>query len=202
MPLMGASPPEPWPGVWAVPGDEGEAVSAAAAPVADGCATTAAEASVMTAADEKPATMTAEKPPAVTDGKPSAVTGDECATKIAEKSSAVTAEESAAGPAEESAAGPAEEREAAWSAEEREAARPPCSAGCPTVCMVTMPNSRAANSTNCPQLTPLLRTAPAIRATLPPPGIRTSGGPARPTSPPERENGRRAARVPRSQPRE
>ncbi len=133
--------------------------------------------------------MTAEKLSAVTEGKPSMVAGDECATKIAERSSAMTA----AGPAEGSAAGPAEEREAA---------RPPCSAGCPTVCMVTMPNSRAANSTNCPQLTPLLRTAPAIRATLPPPGIRTSGGPARPISPPERENGCRAARVPRSQPRE
>lgn len=45
---------------------------------------------------------------------------------------------------------------------------PVCSAGCPTVCMVKIPKSSAANSSSRPQVALLV---PDMPATLPPPGI-------------------------------
>lgn len=45
---------------------------------------------------------------------------------------------------------------------------PPCSAGWPTVCMVKIPKSSAANSSSCPYLVLLV---PNMAATLPLPGI-------------------------------
>lgn len=77
------------------------------------------------------------------------------------------------------------------------AADPLCSAGCPTVCMVTMPNSRAANSISCPYVTLLLRALPAMPATLPPAGMWTDGGPVPLRLSAEADGGRRARSVTR-----